>query len=53
MTLRILALAAASILAGCGVEGPPVPPSQAEEEARAQPGILLSGSVEAGIVRRR
>ncbi|SDY61916.1 hypothetical protein SAMN05444004_102152 [Jannaschia faecimaris] len=39
------------LLAACGVEGAPVPPSEAEAEAAAQTGVSLSGSVEMGISR--
>lgn len=37
------ALALLFLLAACGADGPPVPPSQAA-------GLAVSGSVEAGIV---
>ncbi|MCK0169218.1 argininosuccinate lyase [Jannaschia sp. S6380] len=37
------------LLTACGVDGPPIPPSEVEEERR--PGVTISGSVEAGLVR--
>jgi hypothetical protein len=39
-------------LAGCGVDGPPIPPSEAREGEEPTPrgSILISGSVSAGIV---
>ena len=49
--------ALALLLAGCGVDGPPVPPSraaeierdEAERRARIGTGVTISGSVEAGV----
>lgn len=39
------------LLAACGVDGPPVRPSDVEDEGVA-PGVTLSGSVEVGIARK-
>ena len=38
------------LLSACGVDGPPVPPREAETAVR--PGLTVSGSVGAGISRR-
>ena len=46
--IRILPLLL--LLAACGVDGPPVPPSQVEPRDR-QPGVTVSGSAEFGIAR--
>ena len=53
-----LALALGAALAGCGVDGPPVPPSEAaREEARravtGPPTIAVGGRAEAGIAVTR
>jgi predicted small lipoprotein YifL len=45
--MRPLALLFLLSLAACGVDGPPVPPSEVEEEA--SPGITVTGSAEFGI----
>ena len=42
------ALLLALVLSACGVDGPPVPPSQAREDARA-PAVTISGSVGIGV----
>lgn len=47
--IRILPLLL--LLAACGVDGPPVPPSEAEA-APASPGVTLSGSAEIGVSRK-
>jgi predicted small lipoprotein YifL len=47
--MRLAVIVATLVLAGCGVDGPPVPPSQVEEEARTATGLTLSGSAEFGI----
>lgn len=47
--IRILPLVL--LLAACGVDGPPVPPSEAEDKTTG-PGVTLSGSVEVGIGRK-
>ena len=43
-----LVLPLALLLAACGVDGPPVPPSQAEDDARG-PRILVTGSASVGV----
>lgn len=40
-------LAALLVLAGCGADGPPIPPDDRE---RPEPGLTVSGSVEVGVV---
>lgn len=44
--MRILVLVAVTLLAGCGVDGPPQPPAPAATTG----GVTLSGDVRAGIV---
>ncbi len=45
--MRGLALAGlAALLAGCGVDGPPIPPDDREPPAS---GITISGTVKAGV----
>jgi predicted small lipoprotein YifL len=40
-------------LAACGVDGPPIPPSQVPEEERpARSNILITGSAGIGVSRR-
>ena len=40
------------LLAGCGIDGRPVPPSRVEPEERTvEPAITISGSASAGIAR--
>jgi predicted small lipoprotein YifL len=52
MTVRVLALALVALVAACGIDGPPVPPSEAEEAPTSRnQGVVISGSIEAGIVR--
>jgi len=43
--MRTLAVAAALILSGCGVDGPPVAPV-----AQAQPGVTITGDAAMGVV---
>ncbi|MFV0334198.1 MAG: argininosuccinate lyase [Tropicimonas sp.] len=45
--LRGALLAALLSLAGCGADGPPIPPDNREHPA---PGATVSGSVEVGMV---
>ena len=42
-------VAAATLLAACGVEGPPVPPPAREKPAEVKPGISISGTVQVGV----
>ena len=52
---RAAALALALLLAACGADGPPVPPSEAREdlpEAETGVGVTLGGSVSAGVSGR-
>jgi predicted small lipoprotein YifL len=46
--MRPLALLLLLALGACGVDGPPVPPSEVEEE-ELRPGITVTGSAEFGI----
>ncbi|MCZ8334497.1 MAG: hypothetical protein O9328_09565 [Rhodobacteraceae bacterium] len=46
---RLLALASLALLAACGADGPPVPPSQAAAQAQAS-GVSISGQAQIGIV---
>ena len=39
-----------ALLAACGVDGAPVPPSEVEEEDRPRSGVIISGSVGVGVV---
>ncbi|WP_299813758.1 argininosuccinate lyase [uncultured Jannaschia sp.] len=40
------------LLAGCGIDGRPVPPSEVGSEPRnPEPSVTISGSATAGIVR--
>ncbi|WP_308915440.1 hypothetical protein [Jannaschia sp. LMIT008] len=54
MTVRpfaALAVTFALLLQGCGVDGPPVPPSQVERERdRAGADIAITGTASIGIV---
>jgi predicted small lipoprotein YifL len=43
---QILILATLAALAGCGVDGPPQPPQQ------AQPGVTISGEARTGVSAR-
>ena len=45
MGLRKLAVAAALVLSGCGVDGPPLAPV-----ARAEPGVTITGDAAMGVV---
>jgi predicted small lipoprotein YifL len=45
--MRALVLLLALGLTACGVDGPPVPPSEVEDEPRT--GITVTGSAEFGI----
>lgn len=45
MGLRRLAVAAALVLSGCGVDGPPVAPL-----TRAEPGVTITGDGAMGVV---
>ena len=45
---RLLPLLTLALLAACGADGPPVPPSQ----ATTQPGVTLSGTVSVGMVSK-
>lgn len=47
--MRFFALASLALLAACGADGPPVPPSQAAAEAQAN-GVSISGQAQIGIV---
>ncbi|KIT16431.1 argininosuccinate lyase [Jannaschia aquimarina] len=40
------------MLAACGVDGDPVPPSEVEDAEQRRTGITISGTVEAGIASR-
>ncbi|SFI91434.1 argininosuccinate lyase [Jannaschia pohangensis] len=44
----LLPLTLVALLSACGVDGEPVPPS----EARQQTGLSVSGTVEVGVSRR-
>ncbi|WP_173861027.1 hypothetical protein [Tabrizicola sp. TH137] len=46
---RLLALACLALVAACGVDGPPIPPSQVPAEAQTT-GISVTGTAEIGIV---
>ena len=50
--IRLVPLLLLVLLAACGVAGPPVPPSQARQDAArpaANPDVLVSGSVGLGL----
>ena len=47
--MRRLALAAALVLTGCGVDGPPVTPS-AQAQPQPQPGVTITGDGAMGVV---
>lgn len=49
MTKLALAAIAALLVAGCGVDGPPIRP-QAKAEVQAQPGVTVSGEARFGVV---
>ncbi|CUH39749.1 hypothetical protein JSE7799_02477 [Jannaschia seosinensis] len=49
--IRLIPLALTAWLAACGVDGPPVPPSQVEDEAAPRTGPVISGSVGMGVSR--
>lgn len=44
---RWLAFAAVTVLASCGIDGAPIPPS---DNDLPEPGITLSGTAEVGVV---
>lgn len=46
---RLFALVSLTLLAACGVDGPPIPPSQVPAEP-AEPGVTMSGQAQIGIV---
>ncbi|PWJ22474.1 argininosuccinate lyase [Jannaschia seohaensis] len=48
--MRKLIAALALTLAGCGVDGPPVPPSQVDEDDSRPPnGVTITGTAEFGV----
>ncbi|MDB2407257.1 hypothetical protein N9W17_01825 [Jannaschia sp.] len=49
--MRGAALVLLLTLSACGIDGPPVPPSEVEED-RQQTGVTLSGSAEFGVSGR-
>ncbi|WP_179379104.1 argininosuccinate lyase [Jannaschia marina] len=51
MTRALTALVLTALLAACGVDGEPVPPSEAAAEQTSGPGLTISGSAEVGIRR--
>ena len=53
--MRMAALLALAVLAGCGVDGRPVPPSEAREAETEAPrtGLTISGTAGVGIAGRR
>lgn len=46
---RLLALACLALLPACGVDGPPIPPSQVPAET-PESGVTMSGQARIGIV---
>ena len=46
---RLLALACLALLPACGVDGPPIPPSQVPAEPQ-QSGVSITGTAEIGVV---
>ena len=46
---RLFALASLALLAACGVDGPPIPPSQVPAEP-PPPAVTMSGQVQIGVV---
>jgi predicted small lipoprotein YifL len=46
--MRVCALLLAFALAGCGVDGPPVPP-QEDDDALPPPGVTISGTASIGV----
>ncbi|WP_167766944.1 hypothetical protein [Jannaschia formosa] len=49
--MRLLPAVLLVLLGACGVDGPPVPPSEVEEEARRS-GVTVTGSAEIGVSGR-
>ena len=51
---RIMAtLIGLGLLASCGADGRPVPPSKAPRDAEVAPGLTISGTAEIGIAGTR
>ena len=46
---RLLALCCLALLPACGVDGPPIPPSQVPATV-PEPGIAISGQAQIGVV---